>query len=191
MEENLKLKTFGIGYMGIGKFNSTNNTYYSLWATMFSNSYNQKVHESCPGFIGYSVDPIWHDFQNFAQWCEKNEKQNYHFTKDILIKGNKIYGPDTCCFIPEEINNFLYKNKKKSKIYPIGIVRQSVSIFKAEIKFPIGIKIIGHYKSVEYAFEQYKIVKEDYVRRLAIKYADKISPPIYQALMNYTVSITD
>lgn len=31
----------------------------------------------------------------------------------LLIKGNKIYSPETCCFVPQSINNcILYKHNR-------------------------------------------------------------------------------
>lgn len=27
--------------------------------------------------------------------------------KDIFIKGNKVYGPDTCCLVPIRVNALL------------------------------------------------------------------------------------
>ena len=33
--------------------------------------------------------------------------------KDILVKGNKKYSEDTCCFVPVELNNLFTLNKAK------------------------------------------------------------------------------
>lgn len=52
-------------------------------------------------------------FQEFAEWCQSeygymNVEQNGRFwqlDKDILVSGNMVYSPDTCCFVPNRINS--------------------------------------------------------------------------------------
>jgi hypothetical protein len=41
--------------------------------------------------------------------------------KDILYKGNKIYSPDTCVFVPQEINALFVKNDANRGDLPIGV----------------------------------------------------------------------
>ena len=41
--------------------------------------------------------------------------------KDILVKHNKIYSPDTCMFVPQTINNLFVKNNKNRGKSVIGI----------------------------------------------------------------------
>ena len=70
-------------------------------------------------YKGVEVCEEWYNFQNFAEWCETQKFLNakdvkgksYQLDKDILVKGNKIYSPDTCCFVPPEINS-LFINAK-------------------------------------------------------------------------------
>ena len=61
-----------------------------------------------------SVYEGWHNFQNFAKWYEDNyyeiEEEQMHLDKDILVKGNKVYSPDTCVFVPETINGLFVKS---------------------------------------------------------------------------------
>lgn len=55
------------------------------------------------------------NFQLFADWCQKqvgyeNIEANgkyWSLDKDIIEQGNKDYGPNTCCFIPNEVNQLL------------------------------------------------------------------------------------
>lgn len=47
------------------------------------------------------------------------------------------------------------------------------------------------FNSVEEAFASYKQEKERVMRALALRYRDDIDPRAYDALMNYTVEITD
>lgn len=70
-------------------------------------------------------------FQNrdaFIEWChdspgfmEVHDNQRWGLDKDILIQGNKTYSPETCCFVPEFVNNvFLIRNAKRGD-YPCGV----------------------------------------------------------------------
>ena len=47
--------------------------------------------------------------------------EGWQLDKDILIKGNKIYSPDTCCFVPSEINNLFVGCNKSRGSLPIGV----------------------------------------------------------------------
>lgn len=54
-----------------------------------------------------------------------------------------------------------------------------------------GIKIRGLFDAEIEAFNYYKINKENYVKELAEKWESKIDERAYQALISYTVEITD
>lgn len=53
-------------------------------------------------------------FSNFLKWFNGNYIKGYALDKDILIKGNKVYSPETCCFVPYEINT-LVTNRKNGR----------------------------------------------------------------------------
>ena len=62
----------------------------------------------------------WYDFSNFEKWFEENYYEipncRMELDKDILIKNNRTYQPNACCFIPQEINSLLVsKNLKMVK----------------------------------------------------------------------------
>ena len=55
-------------------------------------------------YVDVTCVPEWHLFQTFAEWCDVQigfNNEGWHLDKDILVKGNKIYGPDFCAFVPE------------------------------------------------------------------------------------------
>ena len=41
--------------------------------------------------------------------------------KDILFKGNKIYSPSTCIYVPHRINSLFTKSDSARGDYPIGV----------------------------------------------------------------------
>ena len=49
------------------------------------------------------------------------EQQDYdgkHLDKDLLVCNNKVYSPETCVFVPREINQFLTKSNNSRGKYP-------------------------------------------------------------------------
>ena len=64
-----------------------------------------------------SICDEWHSFATFEDWFndpKNGYKDGYHLDKDILVKGNKEYAPNKCCFVPSRINSLLGKLQKIS-----------------------------------------------------------------------------
>ena len=190
---------YGVGYFGVGKYVSKtgdkHNKDYVTWRGIIERCYNEKFQERHPTYIGCSVVEEWHNFQVFAKWCEENYNPNFMegwaIDKDIIIKGNKIYSPETCAFVPAEVNNIVLKSKSIRGDLPIGVSKID-KFFKAAIKKGERNSIhLGAYNTPEEAFHAYKVAKEEYIKEIADKWKDKINPKVYEALYNYQVEITD
>lgn len=164
---------------------------YKHWFSMMSRCYG-KVKEKEPSYIGCVVCDEWLVYSNFKEWFDKNYIDGYHLDKDILVKGNKIYSPETCCFVPKEINNLLNKHSKDRGELPIGVTKSGYG-FAARLNMIDVRKRIGYFKTPYDAFCEYKKEKESYIKKVAKEYYDKgaIGKNVYDALMNYKVEITD
>lgn len=188
----------GIGYVGIGNYkvkqDKKHTIYYIKWRGMIERCYDSKYQEKKKTYIGCSVCEEWHNFQNFAKWFEENYNpetmQDWHLDKDILVKGNKIYSPETCCFVPAEINSLFTKADKTRGEYPIGVTKKG-SNFLINFKKHNKRWDLSLYSSPIEAFQAYKTEKEKYIKEVADKWKDKIDPRVYQAMYNYKVEITD
>ena len=105
---------FGIGYFGEGKYtaklNNKATSCYTLWHNMLRRCYVLKDMHTHPTYENCTVCEEWLNFQNFATWYEENfyqiTNEKMAIDKDIVIKGNKIYSPETCVFVSQRINNF-------------------------------------------------------------------------------------
>lgn len=183
-----------IGYLGIGKYNSCENgketRCYQRWVSMIERCYSEKSLIKRPSYIDCSVAPEWHNFQNFAEWYYLHYNNDYQLDKDILVKGNKIYSPDTCCFVPKEINLLVVNHKKfKRGIYPIGVKINDSGRFMARTRY----KSLGTFDTIDKAFEAYKNYKESLIKTTAKEYFEKdlITEKVYTALLNYEINAND
>lgn len=163
-----------------------------VWRSMLSRCYSKKYQEKEPSYIDCSVCEEWLLFSNFKKWFDENYVDGYALDKDILIKGNKVYSPDTCCFVPFEINALLIKSNRKRGLYPIGVCKCE-NRFRAYLSVSCSRLFLGSFVTIEEAFTAYKQAKEAYIKEVAQRNYDKgeITERVYDALMRYEVEITD
>ena len=163
-----------------------------VWRSMLSRCYSKKYQEKEPSYIDCSVCEEWLLFSNFKRWFDENYVEGYHLDKDILIKGNKVYSPETCCFVPFEINALLIKCNRTRGLYPIGVCKCK-NRFRAYLRVSCSRLFLGSFVTIEEAFNAYKKAKEAYIKDVAQRYYDKgeITERVYDALMRYEVEITD
>lgn len=187
-------EALGVGYMGVGKYTSRVDGImtkcYTCWNNMLKRSCSTKYKQKHPTYKEVKICKEWHNYQNFAQWFEDKYTEDFELDKDILVKGNKVYSPETCAFIPNEINLLFTKRDFKRGELPIG-VRKSGNKFKACIRKEGKEIYINTFKTSQEAFQAYKTVKEQHIKEIAYKWKDKINPRTYIALINYQVEITD
>jgi hypothetical protein len=154
------------------------------------NPYGKKQQQS-PLYAGcYSS---FRDFQDFADWCQDQAgfHEGFHLDKDLLVRGNKEYGKQTCVFIPQQVNKLLTKRDRDRGPYPIGVTIDH-GRFRASCNIGTGVaKYLGGYGTPTEAFCAYKSFKESYMKTVAEHWKDKIDPRAYNALMSYQVEITD
>ena len=120
---------YGVGYLGEGEYptfiNSKKTKCYMTWTDMIKRCYEKSYKENKPTYRNCEVCEEWHCYQNFAEWFKNNyyeiENEKINLDKDILNKGNKIYSPETCIFVPSRINNLFTKTNAKRGNLPIGV----------------------------------------------------------------------
>ena len=112
--------------------------------------------------------------------------------KDILYKGNRIYSPETCVFVPSSINVLFTHKPIKQNNLPIGC---NYNHGKIQVTCRTNYKqtIIGRFEldDINGAFNAYKEFKEKYIKQIAEEYYYIIPDRLYHALMNYEIEIND
>ena len=198
------------GYLikGIGTNNGTYPSYdgknvlkeYDIWQHMLDRC-TEELWAKRPTYAGTSCSDNFKSYSYFYEWCQnqigfKSKENNgniWSLDKDLLVKGNKIYSEDTCVFLPHDINALLTKRNTLRGDFPVGVSwNKRDKRYTASCSSGSGGRVsLGYYTDVQQAFQAYKIFKEAYIKQVAEKYKYQIDERAYQALLNYTVEITD
>ena len=198
-------RVFGMGCVGEGKYktgeNNRHTRCYNTWNGMLERCYNEEYRDRNPTYIDCEVSEEFLNFQNFGYWDSKNYykvgEETMHLDKDILCKGNKIYSPDTCIYVPQTINSLFTKNNKNRGDSPIGATLCKNGKYQVRCRvynFETGKskkEYLGYYETQEKAFKVYKEFKERYIKKVADYFKNQIPTILYDALYDYEVEITD
>ena len=177
---------------------------YDVWNSMHTRCNNSQYHELEPTYKDKYVCEDWIYYNKFKEWFDKNYynlgEECMQLDKDILVKGNKVYSPETCIFVPQRINNLFTKTDAKRGEYPIGVYYKT-----KEKQLTSGMSYLdengkkkyrgfGYFNTVEDAFNCYKTNKESYIKQVADEYKSKypnFPQKLYDAMYGYEVEITD
>lgn len=196
----------GVGIVGNkypAKINGEHTKEYKTWRGVISRSYGQVEKRKRPKYKDVICCDEWLLYENFYEWLHSQENFNkwinsdklWAIDKDILIKGNKVYSPETCCLVPLEVNALFLKSDALRGKYPIGVhFNKRRRKFCAQVNIKRGHqKFIGAYNTIEEAFYAYKKEKEALIKQVAQEEYDKgnITKACYDTMMNYEVEITD
>lgn len=185
--ERRKSLKYGVGVNDL--LYAENDRAYSYWNSMLRRCYSEYALIKNPAYRGCSVCEEWLVYSNFKRWFDENYIEGYELDKDILCKGNRVYCPDNCCFVPKRINIMLINNRRARGKYPLGVSSKDGQKFDVTI----GGVYKGRFDSVSDAFNHYKAIREKEIKEVANEYYSdgRITKQVYDALMNWTIEITD
>lgn len=159
--------------------------YYPVWAfnpRMQKQKYEDMLRRRKKGF-GEVCDEWMEDEQSFYRWLESESYPciagTYELDKDILIPGNKLYSPNTCCLVPKEVN-LLFEMPKK---YIHKTRNNGVNEFYFIQPGTSSTKI---YKPTEaLAKQEYIRFKSNFIRKRAVENKHTVTNKIYHAMLDY------
>ena len=195
---------YGVGIVGnkhLASINGKDTKEYKAWSHILERCFSEKYRNKQPTYRDVSVCEEWLLFENFYKWIHSQSNFDAWYNgvrwgldKDILVKGSKLYSPETCCLVPQNVNNLFTKNNVIRNDTPIGVHAQ-MGKYLALCNNPFTGKqeYYGSYDTPEEAFQAYKKAKESYIKQVAQEEYAKgnITKRCYEAMMNYEVEITD
>lgn len=163
------------------------------WLSMTTRCKQSHRSEKWARYGKCEVADEFYRFIDFAEWAEQQvgyRIDGSQLDKDLLVRGNLIYSPETCIFVPRDINMLLTKSNARRGDLPIGVTRTGES-FDAKVSMGNKKIYLGRHATPEDAFAAYKYWKEAHIKVVAQRWKDQIDPRAYAALMQYEVQITD
>ena len=178
---------FGIGYVGEGNYKTKENgkftIFYQQWKNMLLRCY-VKADRHRP-YEDAKVCDDWLNFQTFAKWYDEHYyevNERLHIDKDIKVKDNNTYSPDTCMLVPQSINEVFKRNTKKTTDTDLPeTIKRAGSKYKVEFRG----KNLGIYKTVEECFNKYNEVKKEYIKELVEKYNGIMPVDVRETLLSW------
>ena len=169
---------------------------YELWTGMLERCYSDSFKKKRPTYEGCKASENFKSYEYFYEWCYKQigfTNKYWQLDKDLLVKGNKVYNENTCVFLPKEINSLLIKHEASRGEHLIGVYwHKRGKAFASKVNKNKGKQEhLGLFKTEIGAFNAYKKAKEAFIKEQANKWKGQIDDRAYNALMNYTVEITD
>jgi len=189
---------YGVGvndWDGLTCIGGKNIKEYKLWQNMIKRCFSEECKQSRPTYEGVTCSKEWLSMTKFIEDVSKMKGYGFdgwQLDKDILVKGNKLYSKDTCCFVPQEVNSLLIKRDNSRGEYPVGVCfRKATGKFKAYLNVNGKAKHLGLFNTPEEAFQAYKRAKEAQIKAVAEKWQHMLDNRVFQALMEYEVNIND
>jgi len=191
---------YGVGIFG-DKYPSNTKEYYT-WTGVLERSFSLKYKEEHPTYKEVTCCKEWLYYPNFYEWLhsQENFEQWYNLDKsaidkDILFKGNKLYSPDNCCLVPQNVNALFIKRETCRGDLPIGVgYHKRDNVYEVHCNDGNGMsKHLGRSKSSEEGFNIYKDYKENLIKQVAQEEYGRgnITKKCFDAMMKYEVEIND
>lgn len=186
---------FGIGYYGTDTNSldgyKSNTREHMFWKGAMERCYSERSLQRAPSYTGCSVHEIWHNFQNFGGWCQTQvgfNETGWQLDKDLLggTTAGKVYSPDVCVFVPQEINTLFIIPTTKTDDLPTG-----VSYVKDRGNYQAGCgaggyrKALGRFPTPELAYEAYIDYKKIRVAELINLYSSRLDDRLVNKLKEF------
>ena len=149
---------------------------YHLWASMLERSFSDKFKTEHPSYMDVTCCDEWFSFANFLEWVNKEvgysgKPDGMQLDKDLTIKGNRVYSPTTCSFVPRAVNSLLTSSGSVRGKYPVGVCFDTCKGgFKVQVNHCGVSQNLGLYSTPEEAFAVYKVAKEAQIKVVALRY---------------------
>lgn len=143
---------------------------YLAWNNTIKRGFSYR--EKHPTYKDVTVCPEWLLFSNFRNWWIKNSVRGWQLDKDILQKGNLVYGSDSCIYIPSYLNTLLADSAAARGDYPLGVDKNQ-NRFRSRVNWGECQKHLGYFNTPEQAHKAWQIGKIGAIKEAIVKYTEE------------------
>lgn len=143
--------------------------YYLVWSDMLKRVYSRKYQAKRPTYIGVTVCAEWKVFSQFRAWMEQQDWEGKELDKDLLHPLNRVYKPESCCFVSQHINGLMNDRGAARGSLPQGVYWHKVSQkYTAQCSDVTGKqKHLGQFDTVAEARAAYVSYKQQVIQEVA------------------------
>lgn len=146
---------------------------YRSWKSTIERGYSQKYKERFPTYQNVTVCDEWLLFSNFRSWWIENNVAGWHLDKDLLVKGNIIYSPDTCVYVPNYLNKLLLDHAAARGNYPLGVYRtDKLKPYRSQCSVGGEKKRLGYFPTPQEAHRTWQIAKINSIEEAITRYTE-------------------
>jgi len=152
--------------------------FYLAWKGMISRCYDPSVRKRQPSYDGCTVCDEWKIFSNFKNWMEKQDWKGREVDKDILVKGNKVYSPETCLMVRTITNTYVQDALSLSENSAMGVqvtfTKAGVPRYRAIAKNPLrnNSESLGTYDTEKECHQAWRRRKHEFACIIAASESD-------------------
>ncbi len=164
--------------------------FYQTWKDMIKRGYSEKLKLRHKTYRDCTVCEEWHLFSTFRKWMETQDWEGKQLDKDLLVPANKVYSPETCVFVSQQVNLFLIDRGSKRGKYKIGCCwNKREGKFQSNCGNPFTGKSqhLGNFTDEEGAHQAWLAKKLEYAYGLAELQTDvRIAKALIDKYENYS-----
>lgn len=90
--------------------------YYKVWSDMLRRCCSEDFKKQNIVYADVEVCEEWLRFSSFRNWSVSRYADGMQLDKDILIRGNRLYSPQTCCYVPNYVNTIILTCSRRSNM---------------------------------------------------------------------------
>lgn len=155
------------------------NPHYGVWSRMIERCYSKTSLLRNPQYTKVSVCEEWRLFSNFEEWSLTKFVKGWTLDKDMIDLTGNIYSPDTCCYLPQDLNKAILDSFAKRSPFGLGVWYKKPSLkMTSERSHPfvaeINNKKLGNFKTALDAHRCWQQAKVGNLVRLATEWFGKV-----------------
>lgn len=191
VNESSKILIFGVAVNDLFHESKTNQIHtksYSVWRNLLCRTVSP-TNQRRERYKDCTICPEWLTFSKFKEWFDNNYIEGCELDKDIIVPNNRHYSPETCCFVPSEINKLFTKRVNKHSELPLGVHRNNDG-YRATVRHNGKVLACKTFPTIQEAESFYLKNKKKMIEDIAVEYFKngKITQRVFKAIMDYPCS---